>query len=83
MLADTEPYPELRSAYPEMMAGCRKCPQARLWSTAWQMWLTNSIAVGALSLMGEFTGGKVEVRVWQRHTEGLGYVFEAVRAIAV
>ena len=74
---------ELRTAYGEMLAGCRRDPANRIWYAPWKMTLKSGGAyLGDLGFMGPARENAVEIGygVLPEH-EGKGYTTEAVQAV--
>jgi RimJ/RimL family protein N-acetyltransferase len=84
-LVERESDPELRQAYAEMLQGCRREPQHRLWHAVWQIELKArpGMIVGDLSFKGLGADGMVELGYGLREgCCGKGYMTEAVTAIS-
>jgi len=74
---------ELRTAYGEMLDGCRRDPENRIWYAPWEMMLKDSQEyVGDLGFKGPVTNHSVEIGygVLPEH-EGNGYTTEALQAM--
>lgn len=83
-LITNERDPELQKAYAEMLDGCIKEPENRLWYAAWFLELRDEpgVIVGDLCFKGAPKEGRVEIGYGLR--EGFckkGYMREALRAI--
>lgn len=74
---------ELRSAYREMLDGCRRDPEHRIWYAPWKMALKNGPAyIGDLCFKGPARDSAVEIGYGiLPEYEGNGYTTEAVRAM--
>ena len=74
---------DLRTAYGEMLGGCKRDPQNRIWYAPWEMTLKDSQKyVGDLCFKGPVKNHSVEIGYGvQPEHEGLGYTTEAVRAM--
>ena len=74
---------ELREAYSEMLAGCRRKPDQRIWYTPWRMTLKNGgQTVGDLCFKGPVKDNAVEIGYGVLSAcEGQGYATEAVQAM--
>ena len=84
-LAEGEGDPALKQAYGEMLEGCRREPEKRVWHAVWVMESKERAgeAVGNLSFKGLGEDGRVEVGYGLREgCCGKGYMTEAVRAMA-
>ena len=78
--------PGLAAAYGEMLDGCRREPERRLWYTAWKMALRSAPegSVGDLCFKGPPVKGGVEIGYGtEPGFEGQGYMTEAVRALTL
>lgn len=75
---------ELRTAYGEMLDGCRRDPKNRIWYAPWKMTLKGSqICVGKLGFKGPAKNHSVEVGYGVLpEQEGNGYASEALMAMA-
>ena len=74
---------ELRAAYAEMLDGCKRDPENRIWYAPWEMTLKDSRErVGEIGLNGPVKNHSVEVGygVMPEH-EGKGYASEALKAM--
>ena len=74
---------ELRTAYGEMLAGCRRDPANRIWYAPWKMTLKSGGAyLGDLGFKGPARENAVEIGygILPEH-EGKGYTTEAVQAV--
>lgn len=74
---------ELRAAYGEMLDGCRRDPENRIWYAPWKMTLKDSQEyVGDLGFKGPVRNHSVEIGygVLPEH-EGSGYATEALQAM--
>ena len=74
---------ELRTAYGEMLDGCKRDPKHRIWYAPWKMTLTNSQEfVGDLCFKGPVRNHAVEIGYGiQPAYEGCGYTTEALQAM--
>ena len=74
---------EMRQAYGEMLEGCKRDPENRIWYAPWKMLLKDSkVFVGDLCFKGPAKNGAVEVGYGiLPKFEGIGYMTEAVKAI--
>ena len=78
-----EPDPVLRQAYGEMLEGCRREPERRIWYTLWLMERRDGEIVGDLCFKGIAEDGMVEIGYGLRPgCCGKGYMTEAVRALS-
>ena len=76
---------ELKRAYMEMLAGCKKSPEQRIWHTIWFMQLNDGSGqiVGDLCFKGLNDNGSVEIGYGMKEGyEGRGLMTEAVTAMA-
>ncbi len=76
---------EMKAAYAEMLNGCRKYPEARIWYALWLMKLADAPdeAIGSLCFKGISSDGIVEIGYGIKPAyEGQGYTSEAVNALA-
>ena len=76
--------PELAAAYGEMLSGCRREPENRLWYTAWRMALKGAPEknIGDLCFKGPPKKGGVEIGYgMEPGYEGQGYMTEAVKCL--
>lgn len=74
---------DLRAAYGEMLDGCKRDPENRIWYAPWKMTLKNSQEyVGDLCFKGPVKNHAVEIGygVLSKH-ESNGYASEALRAM--
>lgn len=74
---------ELRAAYGEMLDGCRRDPENRVWYAPWKMTLKDSQEyIGDLCFKGPVKNHSLEIRygVLPEH-EGSGYASEALQAM--
>lgn len=74
---------DLRAAYGEMLDGCKRDPENRIWYAPWEMVLTDSQkSVGDLGFKGPVRNHSVEIGygVWPEY-EGRGYTTEALQAM--
>ena len=81
---EKEKDPDLRQAYNEMLQGCLRDPENRIWSALWLMELKNSpgTVVGDFCFKGLPPDGAVELGYGLREGFcGKGYMTEAVRTI--
>ena len=77
--------PELAAAYGEMLSGCRREPENRLWYSAWRMALKTAPEqpIGDLCFKGPPEKGGVEIGYGtEPGYEGQGYMTEAVQHLA-
>ena len=84
-LIDREENQEMKQAYSEMLDGCIKSPEHRIWSAIWSIKLKDipDITIGDLSFKGLGTDGMVEIGYGiKKEFEGKGYMTEAVTAIS-
>jgi ribosomal-protein-alanine N-acetyltransferase len=84
-LIDSEENQDMKQAYTQMLDGCIKSPENRIWSAIWAIKLkdTSDIAIGDLSFKGLGTDGMVEIGYGiKKEFEGKGYMTEAVTAIS-
>ena len=74
---------DLRAAYGEMLAGCRREPENRIWYAPWQMTLKNSREyMGDVGFKGPAKDHTVEIGYGILPSyEGNGYMTEAVQAM--
>lgn len=74
---------DLRAAYGEMLDGCKRDPENRIWYAPWKMTLKNSQEfVGDLCFKGPVKNHVVEIGYGvQPEQEGHGYTTEALRAM--
>ena len=74
----------LRSAYAEMLAGCRKDPENRVWYAPWRMTRKgDSVSLGDLGFKGPPREKAAEIGYGVLpEYEGKGYTTEAVQAMA-
>ncbi len=74
---------DLRTAYGEMLGGCKRDPQNRIWYAPWKMTLKDSQKyVGDLCFKGPVKNHSVEIGYGvQPEQEGRGYATEALRAM--
>lgn len=82
-LMETADSEELRSAYGEMLAGCRRDPKNRIWYAPWKMTLKeDDTYIGDLDFKGPAQGKAVEIGYGVLPAyEGKGYTTEAVKAL--
>lgn len=74
---------ELRAAYGEMLDGCRRDPENRIWYAPWEMTLKDSQErIGEIGFKGPVKEHSVEVGygILKEH-EGNGYASEALKAM--
>ncbi len=74
---------DLRAAYTEMLDGCKRDPENRVWYAPWKMTLKDSQkSVGDLCFKGPAKNHAVEIgyRVLSEH-ESKGYASEALQAV--
>ena len=74
---------ELRIAYGEMLDGCRRDPENRIWYAPWKMTLKESAqSIGDLCFKGPVRNHAVEIGYGvQSEQEGRGYTTEALQAM--
>ena len=74
---------ELRTAYGEMLDGCRRDPENRIWYAPWKMTLKESSrSIGDLCFKGPVKNHAVEIGYGiQPQYEGNGYTTEALQAM--
>ena len=74
---------ELRTAYGEMLDGCRRDPENRIWYAPWKMTLKESSqSIGDLCFKGPVRNHAVEIGYGVRpEQEGRGYTTEALQAM--
>ena len=73
----------LKLAYTEMLSGCQKHPEQRIWYAIWLIELADGTLVGTTCFKGLNQDGIVEVGYGvEAAYEGNGYATEAVSAIA-
>lgn len=79
-ISDTE---ALRTAYEEMLAGCRKDPENRVWYAPWRITLkSDHTYIGDLGFKGPVKENAVEIGYGVLpEQEGKGYTMEAVQAM--
>ena len=77
------PSDDLRAAYGEMLAGCRREPENRIWYAPWKMTLKNSREyMGDVGFKGPAKNRTVEIGYGILPSyEGNGYMTEAVQAM--
>lgn len=83
-LIEKEPVSELKEAYGEMLDGCKKDPQNRLWYTVWNIYLKKDSdkVVGRICFKGPQKRGAVEIGYGTNEGyENQGYMTEALRAV--
>lgn len=76
---------DMKKAYSEMLDGCKQKPEQRTWYTVWNMQLDDESgrSVGDLCFKGLNSNGMVEIGYGiKKEYEGLGYMTEAVTAMA-
>ncbi|HEY8423831.1 MAG TPA: GNAT family N-acetyltransferase [Clostridia bacterium] len=80
-MIDNEKDETLKTAYSEMLEGCQKNPEHRIWHTLWVLKLNSSgETVGSLAFKG-FNGGAVEIGYGiNPEYQGKGLMTEAVKA---
>lgn len=72
---------ELRAAYGEMLDGCRRDPENRIWYAPWEM-VRNDKSIGDVGFKGPAKNHAVEIGYGvQPDHEGHGYTTEAVQAM--
>ena len=74
---------ELRSAYGEMLDGCRRAPENRIWYAPWEMVRNDGgESIGDVDFKGPARNHAVEIGYGvQPEYEGRGYTTEAVQAM--
>ena len=74
---------ELRTAYREMLSGCKRDPENRVWYAPWKMTLKkDDTYIGNLSFKGPAKDNVVEIGYGiLQDQEGKGYTTEAVQAM--
>ena len=74
---------ELRTAYSEMLSGCKRDPENRIWYAPWKMTLKKDVTyIGNLSFKGPAKDNAVEIGYGiLPDQEGKGYTTEAVQAM--
>ena len=83
-LIENEKDPELRQAYSEMLQGCLKEPENRIWYAVWYMELKDraGTVIGDLCFKGLEANGAAEIGYGiSEEYQGQGYATEAVKAI--
>lgn len=82
-LMERTPSEELRSAYGEMLSGCKSDPENRVWYAPWAMTLKDSATcIGDLGFKGPVKNHAVEIGYGVLpEYEGQGYTTEAVQAV--
>lgn len=83
-IIDDETDPEMKQAYSEMLEGCIKHPNIRVWYAVWLMELKDNpgIIVGDLCFKGLNDNGMVEIGYGLRDGFcGFGYMTESVKAV--
>ena len=81
---DRETSAELKAAYAEMLAGCRKNPGQRIWHALWVLQFNDGsgASVGTLSFKGLNDQGMVEIGYGMNpEYQGKGLMTEAVSAV--
>lgn len=76
---------DMKLAYSEMLDGCKQNPEQRIWYAIWNMQLNDETgrSVGDLCFKGLDFKGMVEIGYGiKKEYEGLGYMTEAVTAMA-
>lgn len=84
-MIDMELNKGLKQAYSQMLGGCQRNPDQRIWHAIWNMQLNvkTGRSVGDLSFKGLSTDGRVEIGYGiRKEYEGQGYMTEAVTAMA-
>ena len=84
-LMERTPSEELRTAYGEMLSGCKSDPENRVWHAPWAMTLKDSQTyIGDLGFKGPVKNYAVEIGYGVLpEYEGQGYTTEAVQAMTV
>ena len=82
-LMERTPSDELRSAYGEMLSGCKSDPENRVWYAPWAMTLKDSATyIGDLGFKGPVKNHAVEIGYGVLpEYEGQSYTTEAVQAV--
>lgn len=83
-IINNEPNEVLKDAYSEMLAGCRRNPERRIWHTLWVLQLNDGSGniAGSLSFKGLDENGVVEIGYGiNPRYEGRGLMTEAVSAV--
>ena len=82
-LIETSGSDELRTAYREMLSGCKHDPDNRIWYALWKVMLKeDDTYIGTLSFKGPAKDNVVEIRYGiLSDQEGKGYATEAVQAM--
>lgn len=82
-LIETTESDELSSAYREMLAGCKRDPESRIWYAPWKMTLKkDDTYIGDIDFKGPAVNNAVEIGYGvQPDQEGKGYTTEAVQAM--
>jgi len=83
-MIDREPDEMLKAAFSEMLEGCLKNPQQRIWHALWVLQLNDGsgTVVGTLSFKGPGVNGTVEIGYGMNPGyEGQGLMTEAVSAV--
>ena len=82
-LMERTPSEELRSAYGEMLSGCKSDPENRVWYAPWAMTLKDSATcIGDIGFKGPVKNHAVEIGYGVLpEYEGQGYTTEAVQAM--
>lgn len=84
-LIETEEEPEMKQAYSEMLEGCIREPENRIWYSVWNMELKAQpgTVIGDFCFKGLAADGTVELGYGLREEyRGCGYMTEAVRLIS-
>ena len=84
-LIENEKDPALKQAYSEMLEGCRREPEIRIWFAPWVMELRSrpSVVVGDFGFKGISSDGMVEIGYGLREGFcGNGYMTEAVKVVS-
>lgn len=84
MKIEEETDEEMKKAYSEMLVGCTKIPEKRIWHTIWLMQLNDGSKqiVGDLCFKGLSDNGIVEIGYGMKQDyEGRGLMTEAVSAM--
>ena len=85
LLMEQEKDADLKQAYSEMLQGCKREPEKRIWHLLWLIELKSQrgTIVGDLSFKGLGEDGMVELGYGLREGHcGKGYMTEAVRAVS-
>ena len=84
-IIENEKDPDLKKAYSEMLQGCIRESENRIWYAIWHMEMKNQsgVIVGELSFKGIHQDGMVEIGYGIREGYGgIGYMTEAIKTIS-